>query len=81
MVVDFYDTRTDHHEFNEGRYYFYYDEELDEDIFYGKVTDELFRKLHINKNKSGNKFVSLKDINNKSVSVYVNRFKRQHDLI
>ena len=81
MVVDFYETRNGYHEFDEGRYYYYYDEESDEDVFYGKVDDDLYRKLHINILKNGTRYVNCRDIDNKQVAVCINRFKRQHDLI
>ena len=81
VIVDFYETRNIYHEFEHGRYYYYYDEETDEDIFYGKIDDDLYRRLHININKSGTQFVRCNDIDNKAVSIYINKFKRQHDLI
>ncbi|KAK8836150.1 hypothetical protein M9Y10_039963 [Tritrichomonas musculus] len=79
IKVLFYETRTEHHEFEEDKYYYYHDEENDEDIFYSKMTDKLYRILHININKSNNKFVSMND-NHKRVAVYINRFKHQHSL-
>ena len=79
IKVLFYNTRTEHHEFEEDKYYYYHDEENDEDIFYSKMTDKLYRILHININKSNNKFVSMND-NHKRVAVYINRFKHQHSL-
>ena len=81
VVVDFYETRNDFHEFESGRYYYYYDEELNEDIFYGKIKDDLYRRLHINTTKNGFQYVSMNDINNKRVCVYINKFKQQHDLV
>ena len=63
-------------EFEDNKYY-YHD---DEDIFYGKITDNIYRILYINENKSGTKFVRMCDINNKKVSVCINRFKHQHSL-
>lgn len=43
MVVDFYDTKTERREFNEDEYYYYYNEETGEDIFYRRITDEVYR--------------------------------------
>ena len=80
-VVDFYETRNDIKYFDESRYYYYYDDETDEDLFYGRVKDDLYRKLHINVNKSGSQFIRCIDINGEYVSLYINRFKQQHDLI
>ena len=81
IIVDFYETRNSIRYFDQNKYYYYYDEENDEDVFYGKVKDDLYRRLHINSTKSGNKFVSALDANHKRVSLYVDKFKRQHDLI
>ena len=71
IVVDFYDTRNDHHEFE--NYYFY------EDVFYF-WNGIRYRKLHINENKSGNKYVNTRDVNNKVVAIMYSKFKQQHDL-
>ena len=72
IVVDFYETRNKKHEF-EGYYYhdgvFYYDNEMN------------YRILNVNETKCGTKFVCMKDIYGRKVSVYVNRFLQQHDLI
>ena len=72
MVVDFYDTRNDHHEFDG---YFFHD-----DVFF-RFNGLKYRVLHVNENKSGSKFVSMRDINNKLVSVTYTKFKQQHDLM
>ena len=79
-VIDFYETRNGMRYFDEGRYYYYYDEESDEDVFYGRIKDDLYRKLHINVTKNGPRYVNMNDINNKKVAVCVNRFKHQYDL-
>ena len=80
IKVLFYDTRTEHRVFEENKYYYYHDDENDEDIFYGKINDNIYRILYINENKSGNKFVSMLDINNKQVALYISIFKHQHSL-
>ncbi|KAK8853659.1 hypothetical protein M9Y10_017220 [Tritrichomonas musculus] len=72
IVVDFYDTRTGHYEFDD--YYFY------DDVFY-LYNGINYRVLYVNETKSGNKFVHMNDINGKSVGVYYSKFKQQHDLI
>ena len=81
MVVDFYDTRTERRVFDEGKYYYWFDETNNEDMFYAKITDDIYKILHHNLTKGGNEFVSMKDINNRIVSVYINKFKQQHDLL
>ena len=76
----FYDTRTEHREFEDEKYYYYHDDENDEDIFYGRINETTYRILHINENRAGTRFVSMQDINNRKVAVYINRFKYQHTL-
>ena len=81
MVVDFYDTRTEHRVFDENRYYYWFDETNNEDIFYAKITDDVYKILHHNFVKGEYEYVSMKDINNRIVSVMINRFKQQYDLL
>ena len=81
IAVEWYDTRTEHRVFDENRYYYYFDETNNEDVFYAKITDDIYKILHHNQNKSGNEFVSMRDVNNRLISVYINRFKQQYDLI
>ena len=81
MIVEWYDTRTERRVFDEGKYYYYFDETNHEDVFYAKITDDIYKILHINQNKSGNEWVAMQDINNRKVNVYINKFKQQHDLI
>ena len=80
IVIDTYETKNGMRYFEQGRYYYYHDDANDEDVFYGKVADELYRRLHINVTKDGCKVVSCRDINNNQVGVCINKFKRQHDL-
>ncbi|KAK8887174.1 hypothetical protein M9Y10_038212 [Tritrichomonas musculus] len=80
MVVDFYDMKTERREFNDKEYYYYYNEETGEDIFYRRITDEEYRVLHVNECKCGLKYVNLNYKNNKTTSMMINRFKRQHDI-
>ena len=72
IAVEWYETRTEHHEFES--YYFY------NDVFYF-FNGIKYRILHVNYNKSGNAFVSMRDVENRLVSVYYTKFKRQYDLI
>ena len=81
IVVDFYDTRTEHRVFNEKQYYYYQDDEGN-DIFYSRITEDgIYRVMHINTLKNGSQFVSMKDISHKAVSVYIDRFKYQYSLL
>lgn len=68
IVVDFYETQTERHEF-EGYYYndgvFYYDNDMN------------YRILNIHTVKCGAQFVSMRSKNNNKVSVYINRFLEQ----
>ena len=73
--------RLNEREFVNNKYYYYYNEDSDEDIFYARIDDNIYRILHINTNRNGMQIVSLIDTNNRKVNVYVNRFKQQHDLI
>ena len=81
MIVDFYDTKTERRVFDESKYYYYFDEINNKDVFYAKITDNIYKILYHNIAKSGNEFVSMKDVNNRLVAVMINRFKQQHDLI
>ena len=76
IKILFYETRTERHEFEENKYYYYHDD----NIFYSKMTDKLYRIMHINTTKSNKQFIAMRNINNKKVSVYINRFKHQHSL-
>ncbi|KAK8896008.1 hypothetical protein M9Y10_013894 [Tritrichomonas musculus] len=79
-IVDFYNTYNIHHAFEENRYLYYHDEENDEDLFYGKTSDNAYKILHVNTARGGKKYVSLQDINNKRVSIYIDKYRYQHDL-
>ena len=82
IVIDFYDFKNgERREFETNQFYYYRDESNNEDIFYSKITDKLYKVLHINMNKSGNVFVCLRDKNKRKVHLMINRFKQQHDLI
>lgn len=80
IKVLFYNTRTEHHEFEENRYYYYHDDENNKDIFYSKITETLYRIMHINTTKSNTQYIAMRSINNKTVAVCINRFKHQHSL-
>ena len=81
IVVDFYNVRNETREFEADRYYYYFNEESDEDLFYSRIDENVYRILHINTLKNGSRYVSLRDIHNRTVGVVINRFKYQHDLI
>ena len=75
IVVDFYDTKTKQRKiFEEGKYYF----DNNECKFYGKMTDNMYRVMHVNTSKTGYDYVNLKDLDNKIINVYIDRFRRQH---
>ena len=76
-----YKTRTEHHKFEENKYYYYHDDENDEDIFYRKINDALYRIMHINIITFINaQFINMNDTNNKKVALCINRFKQQYSL-
>ena len=80
LIVDFYDTRTERREFEQNKYFYYHDDSTDEDIFYVKIEDGVYRILHINTTIRGSRIVNLKDVDNRQVGMMVNRFKHQHGL-
>ena len=80
IMVDFYNVKTERREFNVNEYFYYYNNDTKEDTFYRKITNNVYKILHINKCKCGLKCVNLKDKNNKTTSLTINRFKRQHDI-
>ena len=80
IKILFYDTRTEHYEFEDEKYYYYHDDENDEDLFYGRIDETTYRILHINENTNGLKLVRMRDVNHKSVALYINRFKHQYTL-
>ena len=81
MVVDFYNTRTERRVFDNDKYYYWFDETNNEDVFYAKITDDIYKILYHNLTKGGYEYINMKDVNNRLVSVMINRFKQQHDLI
>ena len=64
-------TDYNNHEFE---FYYFYDDEF---YYWNGVR---YRKLHINEKKNGSLFVCMKDINNKRIQVYINKFKRLYGL-
>ena len=81
-IIDFYVMKNgERREFETGNYYYYHDESSNEDKFFGKITDDLYKVLHINRTKGGSEFIRIIDINNKAISVMINRYKYQHNLL
>lgn len=81
-IIDFYIMKNgERKEFEEGKYYFSHDESNNEDKFYGRITDNIYKVLHINLTKGGSEFISLRDVHNNLVNMMINRFKFQHDLL
>ena len=81
VVVDFYETKNELREFDIDKYYYYYNEESAEDVFYARISENVYKILHIDTRKDDVKVVHLKDANNRKVSVVIKRFKYQHDLL
>ena len=81
VIVDFYNVRNEIREFELNKYYYFYNENSDEDLFYSRIDENVYKIIHINTNRSGSRYVNLIDTNNRAVSVVINRFKQQHDLI
>ena len=81
MMIDYYEKKNERHEFEEQKYYYHSDETTNEDVFYCRITDNLFKTLHINQDKKGSRYVYLQDINNRRIQLYINRFKFQRNLI
>ncbi len=80
IVITHYDLKKERRVFAEKEYYYYYNEETEEDIFYQRITDDVYRVMHINTAKSGRKFIATRDINNKQTTFYIHTFKQQYGL-
>ena len=59
-----------------------------EDYYYDMLTEKFlfdtgvnYRELHVNFDRNGYASVWVKDVENKCVRIYINKFKRIHDLI
>ena len=80
IMITHYQMTKECREFNDKEYYYYYNEETDEDIFYQRITDEVYRIMHINVAKGGRKFIMTRDINRKKTPLYIHSFKFQYCL-
>ena len=72
LVVDYYETRTERHLFKDYYYHegmFYYDNDMN------------YRILNINVAKNGSRYVNMVSTEGKAVSVVINRFLDQHDML
>ena len=70
--MDYYETKTERHLFKDYYYYngvFYYD------------TDANYRVLNVNVKKHGCRCVNMRSTEGKYVSVCINRFLDQHDML
>ena len=76
IAITHYDLRNERRYFAEKEYYYYYEE----DIFYQRITDDVYRIMHINTLKSGHKCIYTRDINNKKTTFYIHIFKQQYGL-
>ena len=59
-----------------------------EDVYYDMLTEKFlfdtgvnYRELHVKFDRNGYAFVNVRDVENKRVAIYINKFKRIHDLI
>lgn len=66
--------------FDNNEYYYYFDEEHDEDKFYQRITDKVYRVMYINSTKSGRKLIMTRDVNRKKTPLYIHTFKHQYGL-
>ena len=57
--------------------YFY---NIDNEQFYLKIKDSLYKKMHICIDKNNSKVVAMKSVENRKVGLYVEVFKAQNDL-
>ncbi len=75
-----YDMTKERREFNSREYYYYFDEEVGEDKFYQRITDDIYRVMYINTAKGGRKFIMTRDVNRKKTHLYIHTFKHQYGL-
>ena len=80
IVITHYNLKKERRYFTENEYYYYYDDETKEDIFYQKITDEVYRIMHINTAKGGLKCIMTRDINHKKTTLYIRSFKQKYGL-
>ena len=80
IMITHYQMTKESREFNDKEYYYYYNEETGEDIFYQRITDEVYRIMHINIVKGGHKCIMTRDINRKKTTIYIHCFKFQYCL-
>lgn len=71
LVVDYYDTRTERHYFD--NYYYH------EGTFYHDI-DINYKILNINTAKNGTRYVYMKSREGKLIAVVIHRFLSQHDI-
>ncbi|KAK8888532.1 hypothetical protein M9Y10_039612 [Tritrichomonas musculus] len=81
IVITHYVVKNERRYFEENEYYYYYNEETEEDVFYQRITDNVYRIMHINITKWGQKCISTVDINHRKTTLYIRSFKYQYDLI
>ena len=63
-----------------GREFTDYYYNMEDDQFYLKTSDNMYRQLHVNVDR-GSEFVLLNDVNHKPFKIYLKSFKRQYNLI
>ena len=80
IVIDHYQMTKERREFNSKEYYYYFNEDTNEDIFYQRITDEVYRIMYINTAKGGRKCIITRDVNRKKIPLYIHSFKQQYGL-
>ena len=64
------------HEFNDDTYYY----DIDNEEFYVRIKDNLYKKMHISIDKNNSKVVRANSVDGCHVGIYVEIFKAQYDL-
>ena len=80
IEITHYNMTKERREFNDKEYYYYFDEENNVDIFYQRITDDIYRVMYINTTKSGRKLIMTRDVNRKKTPLYIHTFKHQYGL-
>ena len=80
IMITYYDLKNERRELEPNEYYYYYNEDTNEDIFYKRITDSVYRIMHIITTKGGHKSINVLDRNHKKTTIAVNNFKYQYGL-
>ncbi|KAK8842506.1 hypothetical protein M9Y10_001799 [Tritrichomonas musculus] len=77
IKVDYYQSKYSYYEFEDNKYFY----DVDNDEFYVFISENIYKKMHICIDKNNLPVVNLRDIDNRKCSMYVSKFKQQHDVI